>query len=97
MLTQAKIREVVSSVAPQYEIAQVYLFGSYARGDATEESDVDLRVVGGNIPSLLRLGGLFEDLIESLGRPVDVVMTDSMKGSFYDRIKGEEVLIYAGE
>ena len=95
MLTLDKINEVVRIVAPQYEIDQVYLFGSYARGDATEDSDVDFRVVGGDIPTLYELGGLYEDLIESLGRRVDIVMSDNMSGTFYDLIKDEEVLVYA--
>jgi predicted nucleotidyltransferase len=94
MLTREEIREAVRTIAPKYNIDNVYLFGSYARGDATEESDCDFRVVGGDIPTLYELGGLFEDLIEELGRSVDVVMTDSMKESFYELIKDEEILIY---
>ncbi|MCL2766775.1 MAG: nucleotidyltransferase domain-containing protein [Peptococcaceae bacterium] len=97
MLTQYRIREIVKEIAPQYGIKQVYLFGSYARGDATEESDVDIRVVGGNIPTLFELGGLYEDLIESLGRRVDVVLTKNIKSGFYDVIRDEEVLIYDGK
>ena len=95
MLTQDIIREAVQKIAPIYEINEVYLFGSYARGDATEDSDVDFRVVGGDIPTLYELGGLYEDLIESLGRRVDIVMSDNMSGTFYDLIKDEEVLVYA--
>ncbi|MDR0330326.1 MAG: nucleotidyltransferase domain-containing protein [Chitinispirillales bacterium] len=95
MLTLNKISEVVKTVAPQYEINQVYLFGSYARGDATEESDVDFRIVGGNIPSLFTMGGLYEDLAEPLGTRVDLVMTKNMSEKFYSYIKDEELLIYA--
>ena len=96
MLTQVEIREAVRAVAPKYNIENVYLFGSYARGDATEESDCDLRIVGGEIPTLYELGGLFEDLIEALGRPVDIVLTKNMKADFYEWIKDDEVLIYGG-
>ena len=39
MLTQDEIREAVRTVASKYNIENVYLFGSYARGDATEDSD----------------------------------------------------------
>ena len=95
MLTQDEIREAVRTVASKYNIENVYLFGSYARGDATEDSDCDLRVVGGDIRSLFQLSGLYIDLEEALGRPVDVVMTDSIKESFYELIKNEEILIYA--
>ena len=95
MLTLDEISKAVAAIAPQYGINEVYLFGSYARGDATEESDVDFRIVGGNIPTLFTLGGLYEDFIEALDRQVDIVLTKNMKAEFYDLIKDEEVLIYA--
>ena len=96
MLTRDRICDAVRTVAPQYEIDQVYLFGSYARGDATEESDCDFRIVGGNIPTLFELGGLYEELIESLGCQVDIVLTKNIKPDFYNRIREDEVLIYGG-
>ncbi|GBU20399.1 nucleotidyltransferase [Fibrobacteres bacterium R8-0-B4] len=65
MLTISKISEAVQAVAPVYGIDSVYLFGSYARGDATEDRDCDLRVVGGDIPTLFALGGLYEDIDNS--------------------------------
>ena len=95
MLTQIEIREAVRTVATKYNIDRVYLFGSYARGDATEESDFDLRIVGGDIRGLFQLSGLFLDFEEALGKPVDVIMTDSMTKTFYELIKEEEALIYA--
>ena len=98
MLTLDEISAAAAAVAPQYEINQVYLFGSYARGDATEESDVDIRVVGGNLPTLFALGGLYEDFLDALGRRVervDIVKSERISESFYNLIKDEEVLIYA--
>jgi predicted nucleotidyltransferase len=94
MLTQTKIREAVAKIAPLYGISQVYLFGSYARGDATEESDVDFRVVGGNFPTLMEIGGLYEDLMGVLDQSVDIVITGNMSSEFYSRIKDDEVLVY---
>ena len=95
MLTQDKIREAVRTIAPKYNIENVYLFGSYARGDATEDSDCDLRVVGGDIRGMFELSGLHIDFEEAIGKSVDVVMTDSMSKSFYELIKDEEILVYA--
>jgi predicted nucleotidyltransferase len=94
MLTQDKIRAAVAVIAPRYGISKVYLFGSYARGDATEKSDVDIRVVGGDLPTYFELGGLFEDLMEIIGQPVDIVLTKNMSKAFYETIKDDEVLIY---
>ena len=94
-LTQEKIRDAVQMVAPKFEIQKVYLFGSYARGDATERSDCDFRIVGGNIHSLYDIAAIHLDFEEALGCTVDMVMTDNIKKTFYDAIKSEEVLVYA--
>ena len=94
MLTKDEISEAVRPVASKYNIENVYLFGSYARGDATEDSDCDLRIVGGDIPGLFQLAGLYLDFEEALGKRVDVVITKNMTESFYDLIKDEEVQIY---
>jgi predicted nucleotidyltransferase len=78
----------------KYELKGVYLFGSYARGDATEGSDFDFRIVGGNLRSLYDLAALRLDLEDALSKPVDVVLTENMRESFYKAIKDDEVLLY---
>jgi predicted nucleotidyltransferase len=94
MLTHDRIREAVRVVAPKYAISSVYLFGSYARGKATEDSDCDFRIVGGNIRSLYDLAALRLDLEDALGSEVDVVLTENMRESFHETIRDEEVLLY---
>jgi len=94
MLNHEKIKEIVREIAPKYEIQQVYLFGSHARGDAREDSDFDFRIVGGNMKTLFDLAALHLDLEDALGHEVDIVETQCMRKSFYNRIKAEEVLIY---
>jgi len=95
MLTKNQIKKAVLKIAPMYDIEKVFLFGSYARGDATEESDLDLRVVGGGVRGLFELNGLFMDFEEALEVKIDIVMTDGMTEKFYDLIKEDEVLVYA--
>jgi predicted nucleotidyltransferase len=94
LLKQDEIMDAVRTVAPRYGIESVYLFGSYAKGQATENSDFDFRIVGGNISSLYDLASLRLDLEEALGRGVDVVLTENMRPSFYRAIQDEEVLMY---
>ena len=94
MLSQNEIKNAVQTVAPKYGIESVYLFGSYARGNASEDSDFDFRIVGGNFSSLYDLIAFRLDLEDSLGREVDVVQTKNMRDSFYRIIKDEEVLVY---
>lgn len=66
---------LVAEVLDRYGAANPRLFGSVARGDAGEDSDVDLLVdllpTGGN--ELMRVAGLSEELSELLGVRVDVV------------------------
>lgn len=74
MLSLSTIREAVKRIAPQYPIERVMLFGSYADGSATSESDIDLLVEFGARPiTLLHYCGFREELAESLRLPVDVV------------------------
>jgi len=94
MLNQNEIKNAVQAIAPKYGIESVYLFGSYARGDASEDSDLDFRIVGGNFRSLYDLIAFRLELEDTLGREVDVVQTKNMVDSFYSIIKSEEVLVY---
>ncbi|MDR3237424.1 MAG: nucleotidyltransferase domain-containing protein [Spirochaetia bacterium] len=94
MLNQDKIEEVVGTIAQKYAISSVYLFGSYARGNATEDSDLDFRIVGGNIRTLYDIAALRLDLEDALGKSADVILTKNMRESFYQEIRDEEVLIY---
>ncbi len=45
MDTQTAIDEIVSRIAPRFSPEKIILFGSYARGEATEDSDVDLLIL----------------------------------------------------
>jgi predicted nucleotidyltransferase len=94
MLTREKIEAVARDVAPKYAIKSVYLFGSYARGDATEQSDCDFRVEGGSFKSLYDIIGLRLDFEDALGKSVDVVQTKNISPEFYEAIKEDEVLLY---
>ena len=55
--TLSEIQDIVSRLARQYGAKRIYLFGSYARGDMNEDSDIDLRIDKGAIQGL-QLAGL---------------------------------------
>ena len=63
-----------------YPIPAMYLFGSYARGDATEESDLDFLTdtTGTELTSLLRLGALYCDLEEAYQKAFDLITVRSV-------------------
>ena len=96
MLTLEQIRAAVAEVAPKYGIEKVYLFGSYARSDADEESDCDFRVEGSKIDSLYDICEIFDELSEKLGRKADIVLKKNIKPEIYDNMREDEVLIYGG-
>ena len=83
-------------VAAKYGLKRAYLFWSYAKGLATEESDVDLLVEKGRPLSLLMLSGMLQDAQEAIGLPVDIVTTTGVDDDFRSQIAGSEVLIYEG-
>ena len=91
--SMAEIRDVVSRLAAQYGAKRVYLFGSYARGDMTPGSDIDLRIDKGAIRGL-EMAGLLVDLEDALGIPVDLIPTGSLDDSFLAAIRDDEVLLY---
>jgi predicted nucleotidyltransferase len=91
--TIPEIQAVVSKLAEEYGAQRVYLFGSYARGDMTDESDIDLRIDKGSIRGLA-FAGLLGDLEDALGTHVDLISTAGMDNDFLATIGSEEVLLY---
>jgi len=96
MISLDEIRAIVNKRAKEYGAERVYLFGSYARGDADETSDIDLRIDKGRIRGL-ELARLLADLEDDFDLPVDLVTTGSLSKSFLEEIGREEELIYGEE
>ena len=94
LYTIAEIKRRVSPIAKNYGVERVSLFGSYARGEATEESDIDFRIDSGNMRGYFKLAGFQRELCENLNTKVDVLTTGSLDDTFLSRISDEEVLIY---
>lgn len=100
--TIQEIQQIVTPIAQKHGVERVYLFGSYARGDATEKSDIDLRIDSGKIKSLFGMGGLYADLEEALSKPMDIVTTEALANGtnkrltarFQTRIQEDEWLLY---
>lgn len=90
-----EIKTIAGPIAKQYGVAALYLFGSYARGEATPQSDLDFRIEKGNLRSLLQLAGFQLDLEEQFSKNLDVLTTQMLTPQFLSSIRPEEVLIYA--
>lgn len=91
--TVDEIKKIVAALAAKYGADRIYLFGSYARGDADKDSDIDLRIDKGAIRGL-QIVGLAADLEDALGIPVDLVPTGSLDSKFLNSISDDEVLLY---
>jgi len=97
MSVKMNLQDIQIALIPvfkEYDVNKAVLFGSYAKGAADEQSDVDLLIDSG-----LRgfaFTGLIEELFERLNKPVDIIdIAHIIKGSKIDReIKETGVVIY---
>lgn len=87
------IKKIVSEYADKYGADRVALFGSYARGDMTEDSDIDLLIDKGSIRGL-KFAALLCDLEDALQTPVDLISTRGASEDFLRSVKKDEVLLY---
>ena len=92
--TIAEIKNRITDTARQYGIQKAYLFGSYARGEAGNDSDIDICIEKGKIRTLFELSGFCLDLEEMLKNKVDVVTTTSLSADFKEQISKDMILIY---
>jgi len=67
-----ELHKIVAPIAEKYGAARIYLFGSRARGDNSEDSDYDFYISLGSIRGL-KICGLLRELEEALGDHVDIV------------------------
>jgi predicted nucleotidyltransferase len=91
-LVRAK-REEILRVAAKYGAHNVRVFGSVARGESDQASDVDFLVEMEPGRSLLDLGGLQVELESLLGCPVDVVTVRGLKARIRDQVVQEAVAV----
>ena len=74
MLTIEFMRQIVAPLAEKYNIEGVYLFGSYATGNASKDSDVDFLVkFVAKVPSIFKIMGFRQELEDNLNHSVDIV------------------------
>ncbi len=92
--TTEQIRRITAPIAATYGIKSMSLFGSYARGEATERSDVDILIERGAIRTAFQMGGLYADLAEGLNKELDLVAADGLDSAFLERIRKDEVRLY---
>ena len=100
--TIIEIKKLTEPIFKEYGVEKAYIFGSYARGDYNENSDIDIIISSKNIRSLLIIGAILEALKLVLQKEVDLIEEecfedeemDEIDQEFYNKIKKERVMIY---
>lgn len=85
-----RISQTARPILERYGVRKAALFGSAARGQMTEHSDIDILVQIDADISLLDFVGLKIELEEALGRRVDLVEFETIKPRLKERILGEQ-------
>lgn len=95
MLTIDEIKKVVVKVGKKYGVKNAYLFGSYAKGQATEDSDVDILLNSGSINTYDDYYNYHSNLEKDLGTKVDLLTMDGINPRFFELIKNDRIDLYA--
>ena len=96
MSTQA-MQKVIADYFETQPVLKAWIFGSFARGEETPKSDVDILIVpdrSGKPFTLFTMGGMYMDLKELLGREVDLVEEGSLRSYAAESANRDKKLIY---
>ena len=93
MTTQA-IQETIAEYFKTQPVLKAWLFGSYARGEQREDSDVDILIVPEQGVGLFQLSGMHLDLQEMLNMPVDLVTEKGLLSFARESADHDKILIY---
>ena len=76
-----ELNKRIAPIAKKYGLQAVYLFGSYAREEATDTSDVDILIdrSGSKIKGMLDMGSIYNDLCAGIGKEIDLVTTQTLE------------------
>ena len=83
VLSIKEIKERIKPILNKYGINNIYLFGSYARGEAISTSDVDIYCDKGNIRTFIDQGNLEDELEQALNKKIDIVFDTSHMDDYF--------------
>jgi predicted nucleotidyltransferase len=88
---RAAKRDTILAIAAKHGVTSIRVFGSFARGEAREDSDLDLLIEAGPKRTPFFPGGFLADLEDELGRRVDIVEESGLHRVIRDRVVREAV------
>lgn len=91
------IRSIIVPIAQRYGVASVSLFGSYSKGCATADSDIDLKIEKGHLRSLFQLTDFRLAVEDALSLRVDLVTSEPSDKEYLQNIRKDEVLLYRND
>ena len=79
--TIEEIKTIITPIAVKYRLKAVFLFGSYARGTANENSDIDLLIdtESTDLDTLFKLGAFYDELSHAFDKEIDLLTVSSME------------------
>ena len=86
-------RDAIFSIAATHGVTAIRVFGSFARGEARPDSDLDLLIEAGPVRTPFFPGGLISDLEAELGRRIDVTTSSALHPLMRDAILRDSVLL----
>ena len=92
VLTIKQIKDMIRPVMLNHNIKDVYLFGSYARGEANKNSDVDIYCDSGDLKTLYDELDLIAELEAVLNKEVDVVTIGSKMDDVFKKQLQEDII-----
>ena len=81
--TIKQIKTIIKPILHKYGIKNINIFGSYARGEANENSDIDIYCDRGNIKTFIDQGILEDELEEALNKKVDIIFDSSILDEYF--------------
>ncbi len=94
-MSQQAMTQLIAEYFKTQPVLKAWLFGSYARGEEREDSDVDILIVlDYSQPVGLKFFGMYEDLKELLGRDVDLVVDRTLASFARESVDHDKILIY---
>lgn len=97
MKTLNEIKQILSDqklwLCETYQITELGIFGSYARGEQTQDSDVDVLIDYETAPTLFELVNLRDYLRNLIGIRVDIVTKNGLKPRIRERVLSEVIYL----
>ena len=89
-----KIRESIIAILSRYDAERIAIFGSYARGDARNNSDIDILVRFARPKSLVQIVQIEDEICKSIHMKVDLVTENAVSPYLAGTIHRDEVVIF---